>query len=511
MLVARPATLLLSCCLVTSFLAITAFSQQSPKPRVEKLQAAAPSPAKVSREQRIQAYEKFLQARRYLAQADPLNAIAALKEVLVLDPTAAAAHVELGNLYLEGRNLRDAEYHARQAVALDPEDAMTHWLLGRVLFSQSVGAVFDREKAREAVTAFETVAKLDALNLDVYRLLGRLYRNLNDTDNALSAYAKLIGANQAGLEEFSAAAELYFRKRRYRDAANMARQAYILSGENPQWGYQLSQALLYAGQTAEAIEVLKGLVEENGNNLQLILSYAEALMRGGRYAEAERQVQHILAERPNHLEALSILAQVQRRSGRREEAVKTLRQALTGQDVTETLAQQYALAETLVELGRTDEAVAAYEAALRSVSNPDNSVSESQRERAELILMRIAAAYKAAGKLDQELATYDRMRRMLGSESTLAEILLIESLRNEGKHEEALKAARAARQRFPRERQFVYLEAQLLSRLGQVDQALKELSKVAEETDDLGEIAQMKAIVLSDANRFEDAEKAQIT
>jgi Tetratricopeptide repeat. len=507
MLVARPATLLLSCCLVTSFLAITAFSQQSPKPRVEKLQAAAPSPAKVSREQRIQAYEKFLQARRYLAQADPLNAIAALKEVLVLDPTAAAAHVELGNLYLEGRNLRDAEYHARQAVALDPEDAMTHWLLGRVLFSQSVGAVFDREKAREAVTAFETVAKLDALNLDVYRLLGRLYRNLNDTDNALSAYAKLIGANQAGLEEFSAAAELYFRKRRYRDAANMARQAYILSGENPQWGYQLSQALLYAGQTAEAIEVLKGLVEENGNNLQLILSYAEALMRGGRYAEAERQVQHILAERPNHLEALSILAQVQRRSGRREEAVKTLRQALTGQDVTETLAQQYALAETLVELGRTDEAVAAYEAALRSVSNPDNSVSESQRERAELILMRIAAAYKAAGKLDQELATYDRMRRMLGSESTLAEILLIESLRNEGKHEEALKAARAARQRFPRERQFVYLEAQLLSRLGQVDQALKELSKVAEETDDLGEIAQMKAIVLSDANRFEDAER----
>lgn len=87
-----------------------------------------------------------------LLRPDPLNAIAALKEVLVLDPTAAAAHVELGNLYLEGRNLRDAEYHARQAVALDPEDAMTHWLLGRVLFSQSVGAVFDREKAREAVT-----------------------------------------------------------------------------------------------------------------------------------------------------------------------------------------------------------------------------------------------------------------------------------------------------------------------------------------------------------------------
>lgn len=506
--VARFVLLLSGCCLTVGSLANPVFSQQSPQLRGEKPQpAAASAPAKVSREQRIQAYEKFLQARRFLSQADPLNAITAFKETLALDPTAAAAHVELGNLYLERRNLRDAEYHARQAVRLDPEDAMAHWLLGRVLFSQSFGATLDREKAREAVAAFETVTKLDALNLDVYRLLGRLYRDLNDTDNALSAYAKLIGANQAGPEEFAAATDLYFRKRRYRDAANTARQAYILSGENPQWGYQLSQALLYAGQTAEAIDVLKELLEENGNNLRLILSYAEALMRGGRYAEAEQQVQRILAERANHPEALSILAQVQRRSGRREEAVKTLRRALAGQDVTETLAQQYALAETLVELGRTEEAVAAYEAALRNVSNPDNSVSESQRERAELILMRIANAYKAAGKLDQELATYDRMRRMLGNESTLADVLIIESLRSEGKHEEALKAARAARRRFPKERQFVYLEAQVLSRLGQVDQALKELTKVAEQADDAGEVAQMKAIVLSDANRFEDAER----
>ncbi len=495
------------CLIAVSSMTAPAAPQQSPKSAPVKSPAAG-APAPLSREQRLRAYEKFLQARRYIAQADPLNAIAAFKEALELDPGAAAAHVELGNLYLEGRNLREAELHARQAVALDAEDAMAHWLLGRLLYAQALGASLNREKAREAVAAFEVVAKLDALNLDVHRLLGRLYRDLNDTENALSAYAKLIGANQGGPEEFAAATELYFRKRRYRDAADTARQAYLLSGENPQWGYQLSQALLYSGQTTEAIEVLKELLEENGNNLRLILSYAEALMRGGRYAEAEAQVKRILAERPNQPEALSILAQSQRRSGRREEAVSTLRQALAGQDVTETLAQQYALAETLVELGRLDEAVATYEAALRSVSNPDNSVSESQRERAELILMRIAAAYKAAGKPERERATYERMRQLLGPESTLADLLVIEGLRGEGKHEEALKAARAARQRFPGERQFVYLEAQSLSRLGQVDQAMKELKKLSEEADDAGEVAQMKAIVLSDANRFEDAERS---
>ncbi len=478
---------------------------QQPSPKLQKSSSPQPN---VSREQRLRAYEKFLQARCYVAQADPLNAMTAFKEVLELDPQSAAVHVELGNLYLEARNLREAEYHAQQAVALDPENAMAHWLLGRLLYSQALGPTFDRAKAREAIAAFENVARLDSLNLDVYRLLGRLYRDLNDVDNALSAYAKLIGANQGGPEEFDAATELYFRKRRYRDAASMARQAYALSGENPQWGYKLSQALLYSGQTAEAIEVLRELLEENGNNLRLTLSYAEALMRGGRYAEAEQQVQRVLSVRPNYPEALSILAQVQRRSGRREEAVKTLRQALDGQDVTETLPQQYALAETLVELGRIEEAVAAYEAALRSVSNPDNSVSESQRERAELLLMRIAAAYKAAGKQDQELATYARMRRLLGADSTLADLLEIESLRSEGRYEEALKAARVARQRFPQERQFVYLEAQVLSRLGQLDQALTELRKVAAEADDAGEVAQMRAIVLSDANRFEDAEQS---
>jgi tetratricopeptide (TPR) repeat protein len=474
---------------------------------------AAPAPQgdarQLTREQRTQAYEKFLVARRYVLQNDTVNAVETFKQVIALDPAAAAPHIELGNLYLDARNLVEAEAEARKAVAVEADNAGGHWLLGRVLFAQAAGASINKEKARESVAEFEKVSKLDKLNFDVYRLLGRLYRSLGDTDNAILAYNKLMGNNVAGPEEFEAVTEMYFQKRRYRDAANSARQAFILSGENPQWGYRLSQALLNSGQTAEAADVLKTLLDENPGNVRLILSYAQALMRGGKYEEATTQVKRILAERPDEPEALGILAQIQRRSGKRDDAVKTLQQSLKGQDVTESLGQQFALAETLVELGRIEDGVAAYETALKSVSNPDQSVSESERERAEIILTRIAIAYKAGGQEAKELATYDRMRKTLGENSTVADQLTIEALRSEGKLSEAITASREARKRFPKEKQFVYLEAQSLAKTGKTDQAMELLRQIPNEpgTKDDGEMAQIAAIVLMEGNRLEDAEK----
>ncbi len=482
------------------------FAQNKPTPAASAQKTDA---RQLTREQRQEAYEKFLVARRFVLQNDTVSAIEAFKQVIALDPTAAAPHIELGNLYLDGRNLREAENEARKATTVDSENPGGHWLLGRVLFAQAVGASLDKEKARESISEFEKVTQLDKLNFDVYRLLGRLYRGLGDTENSISAYTKLMGNNLAGQEEYAAVTEMYFQKRRYRDAANSARQMFLLSGENPQWGYRLSQALLNSGQTAEATDVLKLLLDENPGNVRLILSYSEALMRGGKYDEAATQVKRILAERPDEPEALGILAQIQRRSGKREDAVKTLQQSLKGQDVTESLGQQFSLAETLVELGRIDEGVAAYESALKSVSNPDQTVNESEREKAEIILTRIAFAYKAGGQEARELATYDRMRKTLGANSTVADQLTIDALRSEGKLNEAITAARDARKRFPKEKQFTYLEAQALAKQGKVDQAMELLRQIPNEPGarDDGEMAQIAAIVLMEGNRLEDAEK----
>jgi predicted Zn-dependent protease len=64
------------------------------------------------------------------------------------------------------------------------------------------------------------------------------------------------------------------------------------------------------------------------------------------------------------------------------------------------------------------------------------------------------------------------MRRVLGKEDPTADLIYIELLRNEGKRREALQAVQAARKTFPAQSEFLSLEAQTLTDLGRVDEAV---------------------------------------
>jgi tetratricopeptide (TPR) repeat protein len=474
-----------------------------PKPQTP---ASASDARPASREQRQKAYERFLQAQNLMLQNDFLNAAEALKEVIKLDPNVAAPHVELGALYLNNRNIREAEKEARLAIQLEPNVASGHLLLGRILAIQAN----DKTKAKAAIAEFETVVKLDKSYPDVYRSLGRLYLLTNDVDRALESYTKLMGNNLAGPEEYAIVTNIYLQKRQYQKAANAARQAFLLSGENPQLGLQLTDALLRSGHTSDALEVFKQLVADSPNDPRLILSYAEALLRGGKYAEAAKEVQKIINVEPNDPVALGLLAQVQRRSGKREDAVKTLQTALKGQDVTDSFRPQIELAEILTEMGRTEEGVSAYDTALKGLLNPDQSFNDADRDRVGAILQRMADAYKSGGQPAKALAVYDRMRKTLGATDPLPDLLAVDALRNEGKYDEAVKAARDARKRFPDERRFVYVEAELLAKLGQPDKAIDELQKLRKASGadrDDAEISAAAITVFLESNRLEDAER----
>jgi predicted Zn-dependent protease len=70
------------------------------------------------------------------------------------------------------------------------------------------------------------------------------------------------------------------------------------------------------------------------------------------------------------------------------------------------------------------------------------------------------------------MATIERMRQLLGKESPVPDAQYIAFLREQGKRTEALQAARSARARFPEETDFLQLEAQTLTDLGRIDEAV---------------------------------------
>ncbi|HSE97571.1 MAG TPA: tetratricopeptide repeat protein, partial [Blastocatellia bacterium] len=410
-----------------------------------------PRPAQAV-DRRAQALKKYLEAQTLERSGNFTGAVAAYKEAVTLDPESAELRVAFGSLYLRSRNVIEAEAQAREAMKLAPNDIAVRKLLAQVYLAQTfVGGSIDKEKARATIKELEEVARMNSTTkieignqeVPALSLVGQLYLSLDEEDKALEALKRVSeGDTTSDIAHFQLA-QLYYQRGKYREAAVSARKAYDIEQKSPQYAGLLAKSLLRIGRTQEALGIYKKAMgikpEDNKDDKSdddegggfthspLLFDYAEALVFAWRYDEATKLldpiIKNVRKDTPIYLNAVRIQVDALRRSGKREEAVRTLEDSLKGQDVSESLPILYSLAETYEEMLRFDKAVETYEEALTAILNPDGTVSDREqgKQNAGLILRRIAYAHRMAGKRDKVDETFARMRKLLGSESPLAD------------------------------------------------------------------------------------------
>ena len=116
------------------------------------------------------------------------EAIRTYLQVLELEPTHAAAHINLGTLYYNRRDFVSAEKHYRQAIAADQRYALAYFDLGNVL--DETGRV------KEAAEAYRTALQLAPTYADAHYNLALAYERMGEPRQALrhwKAYLKLDG------------------------------------------------------------------------------------------------------------------------------------------------------------------------------------------------------------------------------------------------------------------------------------------------------------------------------
>jgi tetratricopeptide (TPR) repeat protein len=114
------------------------------------------------------------------------EAIAAYHKVLDLEPTHAAAHINLGTLYYNRQDFALAEKHYRQAIESDSRYALAYFDLGNVL--DETGRV------HEAVLTYKTALQLAPTYADAHYNLALAFEKLREPRKALKhwqAYVKL--------------------------------------------------------------------------------------------------------------------------------------------------------------------------------------------------------------------------------------------------------------------------------------------------------------------------------
>lgn len=455
-------------------------------------------------DKRAQAARKYLEAKRLEENGNYSSAVTAYKEAIALDPESVDLRVMLGSLYLKSRNTIDAETQAREAMKLAGDNIDVRKLLARVYLTQSfVGTTLVKDKARAAIAELEQVIKLNATakieigdrEMPALGAIGELYLMLEEQDKALEAFKRVADAAATSEEAQYQLAQLYYQKNKFREAATAARKAYDINQKSPQYAGLLARSLLRIGRTQEALDIYKKAIGVKDSPAKdatgkdddilkggvpaspLLFDYAEALVYSGRYDDAMKLldpiIKNVRKDSPYYLEAIRLNTDALKRAGRRDEAIQTLEAALKGQDVSESLGILYSLADTYEEVLKFDKAISLYEEALASIVNPDGSVgnNEAEKNRAALVLQRIGFAYRLSGQREKAMDTFSRMKKMLGPDNFRADILIIDTLMNEGKNKEALDAANSAIERFPTERAFKFYKAQAAGKLGDMTTA----------------------------------------
>ncbi|HEX8288187.1 MAG TPA: tetratricopeptide repeat protein [Pyrinomonadaceae bacterium] len=430
----------------------------------------------ITRERREQSYAKLLEAQRYYWNASPARmqnrntsgaalAKQALQKAVELNPFLAEAYTALAELAITmpPSDVDEAITLASLATRLDRNNFGAHRIMARLYTFKSRNRTgnIDTNYLQKAIGEWKEVARLDSRNAEAWAFLSELYDKTNNQEERIESLKKWVAAATPIDTQF------------YR---NWMGGQENLSPENA--SMKLGNALLKAGKTREALEIITQMVIDEPENNEAIEMLREAVEYGDKEgaALAAESLQQAVFANPDNPALIVLLAETQARAGRFDEANKVLQTAsakLAESDKVSAANLQVALGDLMSKAKRTDEAIAAYQKSLvlRGVKN-NTAVAEDERDFVISVFEKMIQTYKNANRPNDVKLVIERARQVLGKNDLFADRQTISFYRESGMKQEALQAVRALRARQPNDYGVLRLEATILTENGKVDEAV---------------------------------------
>jgi len=340
------------------------------------VQTPAPAPAQtqpLSESAHADAYYYFtlghLQEQQFELNSNAdmaAQAIDSYKKALALEPGSATIHERLAEIYGKSQHIRDAVIEAQAALKIDPDNVEAHRLLARIyvrtLGDMNAGEV-QQENLAKATEQFKAILKTEPH--DTYSLLwlARLYRFQNqhaeaekvlrqviahDPDNgpALEQLSQLLmdqGRPQEAIDLLTRAAsetsspdvfdllgDAYAQSKDYKKAEEAYRQAIAGDPDDPGHRHGLAQALMSQDKYDEALEQFNKLTELEPGTAENFLRAAQLYRHLGKFEQAASSLARAKQLAPGSLEILYNEALLYEDQGHYEDAVKVLTDAIAG-------------------------------------------------------------------------------------------------------------------------------------------------------------------------------------
>ncbi len=456
-----------------------------------KSAAPAPAPSAGQGPDRSAAYYHYGLAHLYeemaVSAGRPDYATQAIEEyklALNADPNSVLLQDGLADLYFKIGRIPEAVNAAKDQVKRNPDDIEAHTLLGQV-YLRSLGdmqGAQSGEMLKQAITEYETIARLKPDDVETKLLLGQLYALNQDHTKAEAEFkdAQKIDANSE--EVVLNMARLYGEEGDSQRAADTL-SAVPAEDRTARMELALGEALDQLKKAKDAAAAYRRALDIEPDNPDAQKALANSLLDDGQLDEAQKLLAQLVAADPTDARSQIHLAEIQRRQGHYDEALATLEKAKAQVQDTPELGFDISYNQALIydALGKYDQAASVLKGILDSTSHPDGKYTDPEKQNRAYFLSRLGVIYGEENKTAEAVAAYKQMADMGGDYSRegyqgsyerdgyQGEI---DTYREAHMWKEAAAASAAAAKARPKDRAIQMTYAQQLCDMGQVEQGL---------------------------------------
>ena len=474
---------------------------------------ASTGPAR-PRTDRATSYYHYMLGRRYRELAKIFNrsglvdrTISEYRQAIEADPDSLFLRTELAEIYATAGRWSDATAECQKVIESDPENVDAHRLLGNLYFhalGSKSGENLPQENIRKAILHLEFVARHKPEETNTLFTLARLYRMNNQTEEAESAFKKILESEPNSRNALGSLARLYSDQGEYEQVVHLLGKVPEEELDNQSLA-ALAFALHQNGKLEEAGRKYHKVLQRDPGNHRVRRVYVRALLATEDFAEAEKQLKVLLEDNPENGDAYRMLSEIHRRKGKFREALQALEEAKRLQpDSVEVAYSEVILQETL---GEEEKAIAVIQEVLARTRKPAGNYTVAEANDRAIFQERLGIAYRTLERFEEAREAFSQMRRLGPAQAPRAEALIIETLRIARKLPQALDTARAAARKYPRDRRLQVLAATLMGIHGQVEEAVAQLKKLQPEGQMDRDITLQIAQVYLQAGQYEVAEQ----
>jgi len=465
-------------------------------------QTAEPSSAAALRD-RGDAYYHFSMGQQSRLQGEVAEALQHLRKAQKSDPASGAIRAETARVLREAGRLEEALVEATEAVRLEPDSAEARLMLAQLHLARSEGEAGE-QALRDAAAEFEAVARLqpeDGRTRQILLTLANLYRRLEEHSDAVGALERYLALDSGSFDAHVRIGDHYLALGEAEKAAAAFKKALELQ-PSAQAYEKLAESYAKAEQADQAILHYRKALELEPKSLKLHLDLGDVLFQARRHKEALAEADAALADDPHNRRALEL-------KGR---SLRDLRQFVQANEAADRLLAEEPgdlkaayLKVTIAEARRDFTAAAAgLEGLLARKGIDEDPVQRGGNDR--VFLIHLGFAYQQLDRFADAAGAFGRASRVGGEPDALLLGYHVEALLLAKDYDQALRAVREARGRFPDDPDLATQEANVLRARGEVPAALAIVEKLERRSPRDVDVLVQVAEFYQRAKRYTEAE-----